>query len=359
MIMINIELIDFKRAIMHEIVRKTNQSHAMSICAEKLLTLEDDVIKTLKDRLNIAFGRMTRCFEMNFANIAPGSFYELCKDLKFQEDQTFIENSKLLANLLANSQNKKIIPGGYFLFIEGVNRVNNTSIYIAIKADLQEALSKDKNTGAISVIKEVFLSPAQRFYKVGLMIEKDNETQPIDPNERFACFLFDEQFNASEAIPATYFFKDFLGFSEDKNTKIVTKRYYDQTSSFINTNFPDIEERLKLLNALKVNLVDSNNRTFDPTEFGRSYIADLDKRNLYSSTILSLFPSSFIKDTTLLDTVFKHSSMYFPNKIKISGPSTDFNTHVSILKKEELKHIDDLSEEYTILLVKGKPQRNV
>ena len=358
--MINIELIDFKRVIMHEILRKTNQSDAMPSCVDSLVVLDDDVVKTLKDRLNIAFGKRTRCFEMNIANIAPNSFYDLCKDLKLQEDNVFIENSKQLAGLLAKSQNQKKIPGGYFLFIEGVNRTNQASVYIAIKADLQEALLKDKVTGVISVLKEVFLSPAQKFYKVGLMKEKLNEAQSIDPNDLFTCFLFDEQFNTSEALPATYFFKDFLGFSEDKNAKIVTKRFYDQSSSFINMNFPNMEERLNLLNALKVNLVDSNNQLFDPKEFGDSFIGDLDKRNQYSSTILSQFPSSFLKNTALLDATFKHSSMFFPNKIKVSGPSTDFDTYVSIVSdEEELRHIDRLFEEYTVLLVKGKPRRNV
>ena len=186
--MINIELIDFKRVIMHEILRKTNQSDAMPSCVDSLVVLDDDVVKTLKDRLNIAFGKRTRCFEMNIANIAPNSFYDLCKDLKLQEDNVFIENSKQLAGLLAKSQNQKKIPGGYFLFIEGVNRTNQASVYIAIKADLQEALLKDKVTGVISVLKEVFLSPAQKFYKVGLMKEKLNEAQSIDPNDLFTCF---------------------------------------------------------------------------------------------------------------------------------------------------------------------------
>ena len=358
--MINIELIDFKRVIMHEILRKTNQSDAMPSCVDNLVVLDDDVIKTLKDRLNIAFGKRTRCFEMNVANIAPGSFYDLCKDLKLQENNVFIENSKQLAGLLAKSQNQKKILGGYFLFIEGVNRVKQTSVYIAIKADLQEALLKDKVTGVISVLKEVFLSPAQKFYKVGLMEEKPNEVQSIDPNDLFTCFLFDEQFNTSEALPATYFFKDFLGFSEDKNSKIVTKRFYDQASSFINTNFPNMEERLNLLNALKVSLVDSNRQLFDPKEFGDSFIGDLDKRNQYSSTILSQFPSSFLKNTALLDASFKHSSMFFPNKIKVSGPSADFDTYVVMVSVVAvLLHIDGLFEESAVLLGKGKPRRNV
>lgn len=52
--------------------------------------------------------------------------------------------------------------------------------------------------------------------------------------------------------------------------------------------------------------------------------------------------------------------MFFPNKIKVSGPSTDFDTYVSIVSdEEELRHIDSLFEEYTVLLVKGKPRRNV
>lgn len=358
--MINIDLIDFRRVIMHEILRKTNQSEAMPNCTDSLVALNEDVINTLKERLNVAFGKKTRCFEMNITNIASESFYSLCKDLKTQSDNVFIEHSQQLASLLAQAQNQKKIPGGYFLFIEGEDRTNHTSVYIAIKADLQEALSKDKLTGAITVLKEVFLSPAQKLYKVGLMMEKINEEESSDPNDKFTCFLFDEQFNTSDAIPATYFFKDFLGFSEDRNIKIITKRYYDQTSSFINTNFPDMDTRMVLLNAMKVSLVDSNAPTFDPTEFGNTYIRDLDKRNLYSSVILTQFPSSFQKDTTLLDSMFKHSNMYFPNKIKLSGPSTDFDTYVSIVSNEdELKNIETLFEEYTILLVKGKPNRNV
>ena len=87
------------------------------------------------------------------------------------------------------------------------------------------------------------------------MEEKPNEVQSIDPNDFLLVSCLTNNSNTSEAPPTTYFFKDFLGFSEDKNSKIVTKRFYDQASSFINTNFPNMEERLNLLNALKVSLV--------------------------------------------------------------------------------------------------------
>lgn len=80
-----------------------------------------------------------------------------------------------------------------------------------------------------------------------------------------------------------------------------------------------MEERLNLLNALKVNLVDSNNQLFDPKGFGDSFIGDLDKRNQYSSTILSQFPSSFLKNTALLDATFKHSSMFFRTRLRYQG----------------------------------------
>lgn len=357
---INFELIEFKRAIMHEIYRKTHQSDAMAICEDKLVELSSDVIKTLKERLNIALGKRTRCFQMNISNTKEDSFYSLCKDLKLKDNDCFITRSKQLANLLAESQNKSSIPGGYFLFIEGLNRANQTSVYIAIKADWQEALSKDKITGAISVLREVFLSPAQKFYKVGLIAEKADANQSIDPNDNFTCFLFDEQFNVADSIPAAYFFKEFLGFSEDKNSKIITKRFYDQTSSFINSNIPNFEERINLLNALKVNLMTSISPSFDPTEFGKSYIGDLQIRNSYSSQVLKEFPSSFLKDVSLLESTFKRSSMFFPNKIKLVGPSSDFDTNVTVISnKEELEQMGDSISEYTILLVKGKPQKNV
>lgn len=358
--MINIELITFKRAIMHEIHRKTNQSDATTTLSNNLVPLESEVTNTLKERLNVAFGKRTRCFEMNISNIGPESFYSCCFDLKYKEDKEFISQSQNLADLLAKSQNQKRIPGGYFLFIEGENKKDKTAVYIAIKADLQEALAKDKLTGAITVLKEVFLSPAQKLYKVGLLIEKNIDKPTLDPNDNFECFLFDEHFNASDNMPATYFFDDFLGFSESKNSKIVTKRFFDQTSDFINTNFHDMDDRIRLLNAVKTSLIDTTMPTFDPTKFGDEYIKDIDTKNLYASTILTDFPTSFQKDTTLLESMFRKANMCFPNKIKISGPSNDFDECVSIITQfDDLKSYELSANEYTILIVKGKPQRNV
>lgn len=358
--MINIDLVDFRRAIMHEVHRKTNQSDAIAICTDNLIALDRDVTDTLKSRLSVAFGKRTRCFEMNIARIDNDSFFGLCSNLRDLDNENFIARSKSIALLLANSQNKQRIAGGYFLFMEGVIRSTNETIYIAIKADLQEALTKNALTGAITVLKEVFLSPAQKLYKVGLLIEKQNGTASIDPNDNFSCFLFDEQFNTSGAIPATYFFDDFLGFTESKNAKITTKRFYDEIVDFFNENYPAMEDRSRLIGNVKTDLMDTVQPVFDPTEFGHTYIKDIDIKNRYASTILAQFSTAFSKDITLLESTFKKSNMCFPNKIKISGPSDDFDECVSIIYDEnDLSTYISTDNEYTLLVVKGKPQRNV
>lgn len=358
--MININLIDFKRVIMHEVHRKTNQNDAIAECTDSLINLNEDVTKTIKERLSIAFGKRTRCFEMSLSKIDENSFFGLCKDLKKLSDEDFIAHSKNIASLLAQSQNKQRIPGGYFILIEGTTKSNHESVYIAIKADLQEALSKNAVTGAITVLKEVFLSPAQKLYKVGLLIEKQVKQESIDPNDDFTCFLFDEQFNTSDAIPATYFFDDFLGFTESKNAKITTKRFYDQVVDFFNENYPDMDERIRLIGNVKTALVDTVQPIFDPTEFGRTYIKDTDIKNRYAATILAQYSTSFTKDITLLESTFKKSNLWFPNKIKISGPSDGFDEYVSVVdNQDDLSMYMSKDSDYTILVVKGRPQRNV
>lgn len=358
--MVNIDLVEFKRTIMHVVHKKTRQNDACVESSEELITLTDEVLDMIKQRLNTALSKKTRCFEMEIRAINEGSYYDLCNDLSDQDDTEFIDRSIKLANLLAESQNSLKIQGGFFIFIEGVILPSNKPMYIVIKADPQEALSKDDLTGKLTVLKEIFLSPAQKLYKIGVLVERDEvRNELIEPNSRYKCFVFDEQFNISDSMPATYFFDAFLGFSANKNSKIVTKRFYEKASTFINEEFSDESNKREVLVALKSILETSVSPTFDPVKFANDYISDIDIKNNYAVKILNEFPVSFTKDLTLLTGTFKQSNMTFPNKIKITGPAIDFDDCISMYSSIDELEEADIPENYTILLVKGKPRRNV
>lgn len=355
----NIDLVNFRRAIMHEIHKKTRQREASVEASNELIELTDDVLDMIKTRLNTALSKRTRCFEMEIRAINRGSFYNLCNGLNNEDDREFINRSIEIADLLAESQNNLRIGGGFFIFIEGCIRSSNKPIYTVIKADPQEALSKDNLTGRVNVLKDIFLSPAQKLYKIGVLVGRDNlRDDLIEPNNRYECFVFDEQFNISDSIPATYFFDTFLGFSANKNSKIITKRFYDKAADFINEEFEDASEKQQLLAALKSGLETSVSPLFSPLDFGNTYIEDTQIKNRYAAEVLSEYPISFTKDLALLTGTFRQSNMIFPNKIKISGPAIDFDNCISTYSSIEELENADISGNYTILLVKGKPKRN-
>ncbi len=79
--MINVNLLSIKRAVMHEIIKKTDQSDSFSIQSFQLESLDDEVVSTVRERLNDAVGRGSRCFEMEIAKINAGSFFDYCREL--------------------------------------------------------------------------------------------------------------------------------------------------------------------------------------------------------------------------------------------------------------------------------------
>lgn len=358
--MLTIDLLDFNRVVMHEVIKKTERNDAYIIPFNQLEDLGDEVVNTVKERLNAAVGRESRCFTMEMAKVNEGSFFDLCKDLQSKNDDEFISKSSSIASLLADTQRSRRIPGGYLILMDCTYRPTGKAAYIVIKAEQHDALAKDYITGHINVLKRIFLSPSQKLYKVGILTEREQiNIDEIYPNDQFECFLFDEQINPVETLPATYFFEDFLGFSISKNAKVQTKRFYDKTKDFILKNYVDYENQDILLGALKTTVIADSALTIDPTEFGNSYIEDLDIRNRYSVEILTKFPSSFAKNTDMLMGTLKERKLSFPNKIKLSGPDLDFDSNVSFARSvEELDELSLSDGEYTIIIVKGKPNRN-
>ena len=358
--MINVNLLSIKRAVMHEIIKKTDQSDSFSIQSFQLESLDDEVVSTVRERLNDAVGRGSRCFEMEIAKINAGSFFDYCRELDNKTDEEFINTTYDVAVLLANAQNSKRIPGGYLIFLECINNSIRQPVYIVIKAEQHEALNKNQTSGQITVLKRIFLSPSQKLYKIGILSKKQQASMDdVYPNNLFNSYLFDEQFDSNQALPATYFFDDFLGFSETKNSKIQTKRFYDKTKDFICENYPNYVDQEPLLRALDTNIQTDNSLIIDPTQFCESYFSDIDIKSRFSSQVLSIFATAFTKDITLLEGTFRQRKLSFPNKIKLSGPSSDFDSYVTVINtEEELQELTLLNTDYTVVVVSGKPNQN-
>jgi hypothetical protein len=249
-----------------------------------------------------------------------------------------------------------LIPGGFVIIIDAELTDSDFAVYVIIKAELHQALKfiqGEDGHSQIELLDQIFLSPSQKLFKIGILYEK-NLTQ-VDPNARFGCILFDDQFRV-EGHPAEYFYKQFLGFSVDSNAKIQSRRFYDKTESFIKSNVADIDTKKDLLKVLKTEFTVNNNPVLTPSQFAETYFPDRDIKDEFLSQVAEELPSSFVKNPVMIVNKLKKKNMDFPNNINIIGPDEHFDTHVSIIQNnEEFLALTPVDSTYTIVKINGKP----
>lgn len=354
--MINIYEITFRRVILHEISQKQDgMEHAIAIPSNELFIFSQDVEDLIKERLAKAISSTTKAFEPEI--VKTGQFFHYCERLKLQNNDDFIKTSANLAFALAESQKKNSIPCGYLIFIEGYNELGKT-IFIALKAEMHTALRYefDENKSKVKLLDDIFMTPSQKLFKVGAIYERDEERDEYsEPNNLFGSFFYDTQFSV-DSKPAEYFWKDFLGFSLERNAKIQSKRFFDSTENFIKSYIETSEEKDSLMQVLKQEFVVNDEPQINPDDFSALYLQDPGIQDAYANEVAAYLPPSIEKDASLIKSKLERKKLTFPNKVVITGPEKTFEYNVEIIKhKDQIENIELESGEYTILKIIGKP----
>lgn len=356
----NFNELKVNRVIMHSIIAKMkNQDHATVEESSNLIEASDAVLKIIKVRLIDAAGKNSKAFELEVENSSHDSFYTKAKSLKQSTEAEFINTSQEIAYLLAETQTRVGIPGGYLIVIDGTDEITGVSYAIVIKAEPHEALKQSIVNGVnkMELLEKVFLSPSQKLFKIGILVEK-LELSDDSNSTNYSAFLFDDQFR-TDSHPAEYFYKDFLGFSTSKNAKIQTQRFYSKTNEFIKTHVSDFRKKVELFGALKTHLTTNNDAVVNPQEFSTSFFPTNDLKDKYNSEVVSQFDHSFEKDNILIKNQLEKRNMNFPQNIKIIGPDAEFDERVNVVNSvEELEELEFDPTNHTIIKISGKPYPN-
>jgi len=351
------------RIIVHKIFEKKRDEDVSGVeYSEELLTTSDRAKELLKKRILKSFSKHSYFFKAEISNIEDNSFFSISQNIisnisntDENQNEIFIKNSVDLANNLSLAQTKGTIRDSILIVVDFEDE-NEKKGVLLIKAELHQALTTKKLDGRkfLELLDGIFLSPQEKLYKIGLMIE-DSNTEGVYPNNSFSAYLFDSQF-ATKKMPAKYFYDVFLGFSLNKNSKILTKEFYFAVYKFAKeevTNFAISQDIISSLRAyMKNNDVRINARNFMdihiPNDFQYSF----------QDKVLSIFTFDFKKDTTQVWNQFKKRNFYFGSNKKIRLEIADevFNSDVKFIENvENLSEIDYI-EDYSIVLFKGKPQ---
>jgi len=359
---LGIQFLKINRLIVHRIIERTpSQPHATVVSESQIINLDPKAKDILFKRIISAAGKESNAFIMGIKETSNGTFFDYATKLNKSNDTDFVNISIDIAELLAENQKKMGLSGAYLLVIDGYNDVTKKAITIVIKAELQEALkhSTVNNQSVIEVLEKVFLSPAQKLFKIGVIIENDIDVlnDKIDV-KNYTGLLFDSQFRA-DLTPAAYFYKDFLGFSIDENDKIQTKRLYDKTDEFIKNNIENFTEKSQHLNYLKNYFLVDKDPLLQPSQFAKKLFNDTNILDKFTVDVVVDLPSSFSKDIILIKAKLEKRSMRFKNNITISGPEEKFNDSVIVVTNlSDLSQGDIESTTYTILKIAGKPYHN-
>jgi len=308
----NFKDIDIKRVIIHKIIGKTAKLDAYAEPSDDIHYLDADTKSTLLERIYTAIGKSKRFFETALDNVEPNSFWDYSKNISTLNKEDFIKQSTLITELATEAHQGRNRPGGLLIVIDTV--IDGLKSIIVIKAELQQALII--NGKAIELIKELFLSPAKEFFKIGIMVHRNSKS--ID-KKAFETFVYDDNFTAQKSDLASYFYKNFLGFSTHENDKLKTNNFIKEFSGFVETNVQDFDSRRLIKTKIKADYRESSLGIIDPA----SYIEYFEKdglETLYHTKVLSKFPRSFSKDLSLVDSALQKSSLQITNLLKISGP---------------------------------------
>lgn len=307
---------------MHRITPVSVELTSSVQASDHLLNLDNDTKDIFKNRLYSSFSQQSKSFELDINRDGAGSCFCLIQDLSSKNDEEFIAVSKEVAELLANSQNHRMIPAGFLVVMECQNE--GKPLYVVLKAEPHNALGVQDLS--LTSIKDIILSPDQKMYKAAYFELIEDQPRGKDS---FKAVLFDSTVAGGSKV-ANYFYSAFLGLSISNNAKLQTSSFYGEMHDLIdkNENGFTLEDIIGFQDALRSKIFNQET-VINPRDI-ITEILPLEARDSFISKIVDKHPQSFAKDTSLLKAKISNKVVLVSDKVKISAPSQLFASLVDI-----------------------------
>lgn len=341
-----------ERIIVHRIYPHTPDKQLVNPkTSNKFIKFEQAALDALQLRVTKALGNKSHGIEMSIEKSDAGSFFQNCATMLHANDGTFIAISKELAHSLNRAQLSTTAPGGILAIITG--RVGDDALpFIAsIKAETQDGFKANEHDDQVDMeyIADVLLTDAQRFYKIGFLVELVSNPAGSEGYvaNNYRAFLFDHLMTSTETRSAAgYFFSGFLGMGIQASSKKLTQEFFELTRKFIDTCPIEQHEKFEYHEALRVELR-SQDATISLADFGEKHLTDELRKQYEGFMKMKGFPQNAVsKDNSYIQAKLKRRrKLLFTNDVWLSTPPDEFNKLVHILPSEE--------SEFTLVKIKG------
>jgi nucleoid-associated protein YejK len=289
---LNLMGLEIIRVVMHHIPkRQDGRLPATPSYGEQLIELSPRAKDAFQLRITEALSRRSHGIEVAIVDSDEHSYFQVGARILNTNDLDFLSLSKALADRLAQKQANRDLAASKLIIVQGIAGQNSSKFLAAIKADLQDGFTDDRDRG-VTHLENLFLTPSQRLYKIGFLLEvvasAPNQDSLYD-ERNYKLYLYDHLLTALETRKAAYYFyRDFLGADILQSDKKLTRDFYDLSTAFINGAPVDQERKVELLDALRTELRSNrgliNTRNFavvnlDP-ELQQQYLDFLSQKGL-------------------------------------------------------------------------------
>ncbi|MFP9118367.1 nucleoid-associated protein [Flavobacterium sp. RNTU_13] len=297
--------------------------------SEQESSLPDDLRLFFKEKVIQSLGsnkELRVCYDTE--SISPVSTY--IKQIITSEGKDLVEQSKLMAEYLYKIQDGQN-ASGILVIIYG--KINDKSACVIIKLERDEGaqLELDPITKSFNIknVKDLMLTRKTKIYKVGLFINK--ATFKVKYDGSTADLQIDPK---SKKVVTTWFIEKFLGCIPVENPKTTTKKFYDYTTTYIQT-IDDPVKKAKYTQDLN-SYLQKNSHNISAKEFANDYMDTSDKEKYGKYLTEKKFRmSEFPKDNDYIDSKIKTITMIFANDISIVGKKGTFSDNVKLENRKD------------------------
>ena len=236
----NIINLQIEKIIIHQIFqRDPDGNKVMPLKSTEFINFDSEAMSTFKSRVIEALGGDSRAVQMTIASQGEGTASSVISTLSEASDSVFIDKSFELANMLADAQTRKNLPGGIVAVFRGTFGASRKKFVGLIKAEIysayQKVINQQTNELTLRYVQEALLTPATKLYKTAGFFEKDGASQSEDLNSYWDVLLSDTQISQADGkAAAQYFYAGFLGCGYPASSARTTKLFYEATKDFLN-----------------------------------------------------------------------------------------------------------------------------
>lgn len=327
----------FNRIAVHYIPNKSASEDADPEYGDDLIELGSNAQDILTQRVTEVLGDPSFSVEISIIEDEEDSTFQKSAPLIRASTEEFLDGSRHIADNLNDAQQRSNIPASVLLVATGKSGIAQNNIVALVKAETQDGFSFSTSEGDIRVdfIRDLFLTPDQKLYKVGLFAEmsRSSDDKKLREKEDFEALVYDSNLRQrSEA--AKYFYRTFLGCDYASSGKQMTKEFFEAHQEYFDSIDISSEERKDLKTHL-YSYLKSKQNLIGVAGFADNYIGDSDRASyLQFMDEREIADHAFEKDISLVQSKLKNRRIRFTNGVTVRAKAEKFNEKVKVIKEE-------------------------